>query len=63
MSTILDSKYVDVLFEGGALVVKVPAKQIALEALKPALLSLKAKIPGDLDDKLIDKIITEIEAA
>ena len=59
---ILDSKYVDVKFVGGKLVAEVPLKEIALVALKPALESLKEKIPGTLDDALIDKIVAEIQA-
>jgi len=60
---IVDSKYVDVVFEGGQLKVVIDAKVAVLELVKPALVSLKAKIPGTIDDAIIDRIIKEIEEA
>ncbi len=63
MSEILDTQYVDVKFEGGKLVLEVDAKKAALKLVKPALEKLKAKIPGGIDDALIDKIVKEIEEA
>lgn len=62
MSTILDTKYADVVFEDGVLKLEVPAKAIALAVLKPQLDKLKAAIPGEIDDALIDKIMAAIEA-
>jgi len=59
---ILDTKYVDVKLEGGKLVAEFDAKKVALEYIKPALVNLKAKIPGTIDDAIIDKILEEIEA-
>lgn len=60
---LVDSKYVDVKFVGGKLVLEVDAKKAAIEILKPSLEKLKAKIPGGIDDALIDLIIKEIEEA
>lgn len=60
---LIDSKYVDVKIENGVLVASVPLKQIALDQIKPALEKLKAKIPGQIDDALIDFIVKEIEGA
>lgn len=58
---LLDSKYVDVKFVEGKLVLELDAKKVALETLKPALEKLKVKIPGGIDDALIEMIIKEIE--
>lgn len=60
MTTLIDTKFVDVKFEEGVLKLEVPAKVIALAVIKPALEGLKSKLP-DFGDAIVDRIVKEIE--
>lgn len=54
---IVDTKFVDVKIEAGVLKVEVSLAELA----KPKLEALKAKIPGQIDDVLIDKILEALK--
>ena len=58
---ILDTKHVDVKLIAGDVHVVVATKSLILDKVKPVLEGLKAKIPGKIDDALIDMIVAEIE--
>jgi len=55
-------KYANVQLDlvGGALVAKLEVPVIAL--VKEAALVVKAKIPGTIDDMIIDALLAEVEA-
>lgn len=58
---ILDTKHVDLKLVAGDLHVVIATKALLLDKIKPVLEGLKAKIPTQVDDVIIDMIIKELE--